>query len=150
MGQLWNWNYDLLLVPAVVWPSYLIDTYLAFSPNSLIRPFCRDPIHSTDNSALVGRANVKVQVLDVNDNLPELLGSHEVQVCESAVPGQVCSSTANTIAHLAHTSRLFVKPMVLSILLHSTTQFACLHLIHTHTLLTFPYAWYTLYLHHAP
>uniref|UniRef100_UPI00358E79AE cadherin-7-like n=1 Tax=Myxine glutinosa TaxID=7769 RepID=UPI00358E79AE len=43
----------------------------------------------SDNSALVGRANVKVQVLDVNDNLPELLGSHEVQVCESSVPGQL-------------------------------------------------------------
>lgn len=42
-----------------------------------------------DNPSLVSHIPVTVQVLDVNDNPPEIATDEEVIVCESSRPGQV-------------------------------------------------------------
>ncbi|KAI1902266.1 hypothetical protein AGOR_G00042930 [Albula goreensis] len=45
-----------------------------------------------DNPSLLSHVPVTVQVLDVNDNPPEIAGDNEVIVCESSKPGQVSDS----------------------------------------------------------
>jgi hypothetical protein len=42
-----------------------------------------------DNPSLLSHVPVTVQVLDVNDNPPEIKTDEEVVVCESSRPGQV-------------------------------------------------------------
>lgn len=43
----------------------------------------------TDNPSLLRHVSVTVQVLDMNDNPPEIATNKEVIVCESSKPGQV-------------------------------------------------------------
>ncbi|XP_038606308.1 cadherin-22 [Tachyglossus aculeatus] len=42
-----------------------------------------------DNHAQISRAVLRIQILDVNDNPPELTAPFEVAVCEDAQPGQL-------------------------------------------------------------
>lgn len=49
-----------------------------------------DPcVSPADNPSLLSHVPVTVQVLDVNDNPPEVAADGEVIVCESSRPGQV-------------------------------------------------------------
>lgn len=43
----------------------------------------------TDNHAQLSRASLRIRILDVNDNPPELATPYEADVCEDAEPGQV-------------------------------------------------------------
>lgn len=43
----------------------------------------------TDNHAQLSRASLRIRILDVNDNPPELATPYEAAVCEDAKPGQV-------------------------------------------------------------
>lgn len=52
-----------------------------------------DPcVSPADNPSLLSHVPVTVQVLDVNDNPPEVAADGEVIVCESSRPGQVSVS----------------------------------------------------------
>lgn len=42
-----------------------------------------------DNHAQLSRASLRIRILDVNDNPPELATPYEAAVCEDAKPGQV-------------------------------------------------------------
>lgn len=46
-------------------------------------------LSAPDNPGLLSHVPVTVQVLDVNDNPPEIATDEEVIVCESSRPGQV-------------------------------------------------------------
>lgn len=46
-------------------------------------------LSAPDNPSLLSHVPVTVQVLDVNDNPPEVATDGEVIVCESSRPGQV-------------------------------------------------------------
>lgn len=46
-------------------------------------------LYAPDNPSLLSHVAVTVQVLDVNDNPPEVATDDEVIVCESSRPGQV-------------------------------------------------------------
>lgn len=43
----------------------------------------------SDNHSQVSRASLRIRILDVNDNPPELATPYEAAVCEDAKPGQV-------------------------------------------------------------
>lgn len=43
----------------------------------------------SDNHSQVSRASLRIRILDVNDNPPELAIPYEASVCEDAKPGQV-------------------------------------------------------------
>lgn len=45
----------------------------------------------SDNHSQVSRASLRIRILDVNDNPPELATPYEAAVCEDAKPGQVAS-----------------------------------------------------------
>lgn len=45
-----------------------------------------------DNHSQVSRASLRIRILDVNDNPPELATPYEAAVCEDAKPGQVMSN----------------------------------------------------------
>lgn len=47
----------------------------------------------TDNHAQLSRASLRIRILDVNDNPPELATPYEAAVCEDAKPGQVPGGT---------------------------------------------------------
>lgn len=47
------------------------------------------PVLITDNHAQLSRASLRIRILDVNDNPPELATPYEAAVCEDAKPGQV-------------------------------------------------------------
>lgn len=47
------------------------------------------PALPTDNHAQLSRASLRIRILDVNDNPPELATPYEAAVCEDAKPGQV-------------------------------------------------------------
>lgn len=49
-------------------------------------------VSPADNPSLLSHVPVTVQVLDVNDNPPEVAADGEVIVCESSRPGQVSVS----------------------------------------------------------
>ncbi|NXH16081.1 CAD22 protein, partial [Bucco capensis] len=42
-----------------------------------------------DNHSQVSRASLRIRILDVNDNPPELATPYEAAVCEDAKPGQL-------------------------------------------------------------
>lgn len=44
---------------------------------------------TADNHAQLSRASLRIRILDVNDNPPELATPYEAAVCEDAKPGQV-------------------------------------------------------------
>ena len=44
---------------------------------------------AADNHAQLSRASLRIRILDVNDNPPELATPYEAAVCEDAKPGQV-------------------------------------------------------------
>lgn len=52
-------------------------------------PCCFSFLPALDNPSLLSHVPVTVQVLDVNDNPPEVAADEEVIVCESSRPGQV-------------------------------------------------------------
>lgn len=56
------------------------------------------PVFPIDNPSLVSHVPVMVQVLDVNDNPPEVATDSEVIVCESSQPGQVRSYFCHFVA----------------------------------------------------
>lgn len=47
------------------------------------------PFFVSDNHSQVSRASLRIRILDVNDNPPELATPYEAAVCEDAKPGQV-------------------------------------------------------------
>lgn len=49
----------------------------------------------TDNHAQLSRASLRIRILDVNDNPPELATPYEAAVCEDAKPGQVPRGTGD-------------------------------------------------------
>lgn len=51
------------------------------------------PIFPADNHAQLSRASLRIRILDVNDNPPELATPYEAAVCEDAKPGQVPKGT---------------------------------------------------------
>lgn len=60
-------------------------------PASGTRCFCCSSAASfvSDNHSQVSRASLRIRILDVNDNPPELATPYEAAVCEDAKPGQV-------------------------------------------------------------
>lgn len=55
-------------------------------------------VHSfTDNPSLLSHVPVTIQVLDINDNLPEINTQDEILICESIRAGQVCLRKAFSI-----------------------------------------------------
>ncbi|XP_065422483.1 cadherin-22 isoform X6 [Chrysemys picta bellii] len=49
----------------------------------------RLPFFTNDNHSQVSRASLRIRILDVNDNPPELATPYEAAVCEDAKPGQL-------------------------------------------------------------
>lgn len=88
--------------------------------------FCRFFVSpAADSPSLLSHVPVTVQVLDVNDNPPEIATDEEVIVCESSRPGQVSisgftlqkwppasssASVARTATSLCSARELCVKP----------------------------------------
>lgn len=60
-------------------------------PSSSTWRFCCSSAASfvSDNHSQVSRASLRIRILDVNDNPPELATPYEAAVCEDAKPGQV-------------------------------------------------------------
>lgn len=53
------------------------------------------PTLPADNHAQLSRASLRIRILDVNDNPPELATPYEAAVCEDAKPGQVPTGTGD-------------------------------------------------------
>lgn len=53
------------------------------------------PALPADNHAQLSRASLRIRILDVNDNPPELATPYEAAVCEDAKPGQVPMGTGD-------------------------------------------------------
>lgn len=53
------------------------------------------PTLTADNHAQLSRASLRIRILDVNDNPPELATPYEAAVCEDAKPGQVLTGTGD-------------------------------------------------------
>lgn len=53
------------------------------------------PTLPADNHAQLSRASLRIRILDVNDNPPELATPYEAAVCEDAKPGQVPIGTGD-------------------------------------------------------
>lgn len=62
-----------------------------FTPEALILI----PTLPADNHAQLSRASLRIRILDVNDNPPELATPYEAAVCEDAKPGQVPTGTGD-------------------------------------------------------
>ncbi|KGL82861.1 Cadherin-22, partial [Tinamus guttatus] len=55
-----------------------------------------------DNHSQVSRASLRIRILDVNDNPPELATPYEAAVCEDAKPGQTISVVDRDEPHSGH------------------------------------------------
>lgn len=53
-------------------------------------------VHVSDNPAQVSRTVLRIRILDVNDNPPELALPYEAAICEDAKPGEVRRVGAHT------------------------------------------------------
>lgn len=81
---------------AAAWPQWPLDGRTdrheeGLLPASGTWRFCCSSAASfvSDNHSQVSRASLRIRILDVNDNPPELATPYEAAVCEDAKPGQV-------------------------------------------------------------
>lgn len=61
----------------------------AHTPCMLCVNYCVCHVLASDSSAQASRVQVAIQILDENDNAPQLAEPYDTFVCDSAVPGQV-------------------------------------------------------------
>ncbi|XP_025788393.1 LOW QUALITY PROTEIN: cadherin-22 [Puma concolor] len=79
------------MIPGVPMPKAMVVTVMV---TVMITPMTQWVVmdgdgNSADNHAQLSRASLRIRILDVNDNPPELATPYEAAVCEDAKPGQL-------------------------------------------------------------